>query len=167
MKQVWWKLLTGYAFYFFFHEINSWFPNTLPGLIFGEHFESVYTHMKMLFYAYMVVALIDYIVHRKTIKLEAFVYARMLILSSVPWMMIVMYYVFEAASIPLGNAELYWGIFMTLIGIYFSIRLEEPFEAMPLRGGVKALIAVTFVSSLITYTGFSFHVPNNFFDIIE
>ena len=92
------------------------------------------------------------------------IYARMLILATVPWMMIVIYYAVEAVGIVLPHAvDITWAILVTVIGLYFCIRLEEPFENMPLRGSVKAMIVLAFATALITYVGFSFSVPDNFF----
>jgi hypothetical protein len=166
-KFPWWKFLAGFLFYLLFHEIDRLIPGVIGALL-GEKFESVYTHMKMLFYAYLMVCAIDYAFRRKQIKLEPFLYARMLILAAVPWMMIAIYYIPEAVGIPLpGRTELIMGIISTLIGLYFCIRLEEPFEAMPLRGSAKGMIILAFLSAIITYSGFSFHVPDNFFNVMK
>ena len=109
----------------------------------------------------------DFLLNHKTINLKPFLYARMLILSSVPWMMIAMYFSLEAIGIPLpGRTELVWGIIMTLAGIYFCIRLEAPFEGMPLSNAAKAMIILAFVGTVLTYIGFSFHVPDNFFQVL-
>ncbi len=163
-KFSWWKLVVGFVFYLFFHQLYDWIPNTIIGAIFGESIGSVYAHMEMLFYSYIVVSIIDYVRNKKEINLENFLYARMLILASVPWMMIMIYYTVEALGIVLPHAiDITWGIINTLIGFYFAIRLEEPFEGMPLNGSVKTMIVLAFVTALITYVGFSFAVPDNFF----
>ncbi|GAB4423574.1 MAG: hypothetical protein Kow002_13130 [Anaerolineales bacterium] len=167
-KFSWWKFIVGYILYVFFHEIYDLTGGNVLGVILGEGIESIYAHMKMLFYAYLLVALIDYFIRRKEIELEKFLYARMLILAAVPWMMIIMYYAVEASGIHLPRiADLSLALFATALGIYFSIRLEEPFEAMPLRGSLKAMIALAFVTALITYVGFSFQVPDNFFLAVD
>jgi len=162
-KLSWWKLIVGFLFYLFFHQLYDWMPNTL-GAILGESIGSVYAHMEMLFYSYLTVSIIDYFRNRKEINLEKFIYARMLILASVPWMMIIVYYAVEALGITLPHVmAIIWGIITTLIGLYFSIRLEEPFENMPLSGSVKGMIILAFLTALITYVGFSFEAPDNFF----
>ena len=163
-KFAWWKLIVGFVFYLFFHQLYDWIPDTIIGAILGESIGSIYAHMEMLFYSYIVVNIIDYVRNRKEINLEKFLYARMLILASVPWMMIIIYYAVEALGIaPSHTIEVIWGIVTTLIGFYFAIRLEEPFESMSLNGSVKAMIVLAFLTALITYVGFSFAVPDNFF----
>ena len=167
-KFSWWKFILGYIFYVFFHQIYDLLGGNTAGMILGEGIGSIYSHMKMLFYAYILVALIDYFLRRKEINPEKFLYARMLILASVPWMMIIMYYAIEAMGIHLPRiADLSAALLATGLGIYFCIRLEEPLEAMPLRGSLKAMIVFAFVTALITYVGFSFQVPDNFFLAVD
>lgn len=163
----WWKLIVGYLLYVFFHQAYDLLGGNVLGAILGEGIGGIYPHMKMLFFAYLAVAGIDYFIQRRKRQVgESFFYARMLILASVPWMMIAMYFVFEAVGIVLPHGvELAWGLIMTAVGFYFCIRLEEPLEAMPLRGALKGMIIFAFTAAFITYVGFSFHVPDNFFSV--
>ena len=168
MKFPWWKLIIGFLFYLFFHQVHEIFPGSLPGVLLGEGIPAIYPHMKMLFYSYLTVSLIDYALNRKRIKLEPFLYARMLILSAVPWMMIAIYFSFEAVGIVLPFiAELAWGIFMTAVGVYLCILFEKPFEGMPLNAAARRVIVLVFAATLITYVGFSFQVPDNFFQVLD
>ena len=48
-KFPWWKFIAGYLFFLLFHQIYDWTGGNLIGVVFGEMFESVYPHMKMLF----------------------------------------------------------------------------------------------------------------------
>jgi len=162
-KFPWLKFLLGYLLYLFFHEADRFLPGTL-GALFGEGFESVYAHMKMLFYAYLILCIIDFFRLRKNGLPGSFFYARMLILAAVPWMMIATYYSVEGMGIIMPRAaDLTWAVLMTAFGLYFSIRLEEPLDGLELRPALKSLIVVVFLAALITYVGFSFHVPDNFF----
>ncbi|RPJ25162.1 MAG: hypothetical protein EHM33_15470 [Chloroflexi bacterium] len=163
-KFPWVKFLVGYGLYLFFHEIDRLLPGSVIGTIFGEGIESVYAHMKMLFYAYLILSIVDFFRLRKKGLPTSFFYARMFILAAVPWMMIATYYSLEAVGINLPRAmDLTWAIMMTAFGLYFSIRLEEPLEGMELRPALKSVIVVVFLAALLTYVGFSFHVPDNFF----
>ena len=168
MKFSWWKLIVGFILYLFFHQIYRIFPGNSVAALLGEGISAIYPHMKMLFYSYLFVSLIDFFLRRKMIDIKAFLYARMLILSAAPWMMIAIYFSPEAMGIQLpGRTELIWGIIMTLVGIYFCIRLEEPFESMTLGKAARAMIVLAFIGTVITYFGFSFHVPDNFFQVLE
>lgn len=163
----WGKFVAGYALFIFFHEIDRFLPG-LIGTIFGEGIESVYAHMKMLFYAYLVLSLIDYFRLRNGGLPESFVYSRMLILAAVPWMMIIVYYAIEAIGIVLPRAvDITWALIVTGFGLYFSIRLEEALDSLELRPALKSIIVIAFFAALMTYVGFSFQVPDNFFIAVE
>jgi hypothetical protein len=85
-KFPWWKFIVGYLSFVLFHQIYGLLGGNILGVILGEGIESVYAHMKMLFYAYLVVSTVDYFLRRRNeIKIQPFLYARMLILSTVPW----------------------------------------------------------------------------------
>lgn len=162
-KFPWVKFVLGYIFYLFSHEATRFLPGAL-GLIIGEGISSVYAHMKMLFFAYLILSIIDFFRLRNQGLPRSFFYARMLILAAVPWMMITTYYSLEAMGFVLPRTvDLTWAVMMTAFGLYFSIRLEEPLEGLELRPALKGLIVIVFLTALITYVGFSFHVPDNFF----
>jgi hypothetical protein len=168
VKFPWAKFLLGYGLYLFFHEIDRLLPGSLIATILGEGIESVYAHMKMLFYAYLVLSIMDWFRLRKSSLPASFFYARMLILAAVPWMMIVTYYAVEAVGIILPRAiDLTWAVMMTAFGLYFSIRLEEPLDGMELRPALKSVVVIAFLAAFITYVGFSFHVPDNFFIALD
>ncbi len=164
-KFEWWKLVTGYLMFIFFHEFYKLTGGSVIGAVFGEAIDAIYPHMKMLFYSYLVVCIIEYLLQlRQGLVPAAFFYARMLILATAPWLMIAVYFIPLALNIPLpGRLELIWALLMTAVGIYICIRLEDAFDTLSLRPAVKAIVLLVFVASLVTYTGFSFHVPDNFF----
>jgi len=164
-KFPWWKLILGFVLFLLFHQVYDLLSGSVLGALLGEGIDSVFPHMKMLFYSYLVISIMDFFIKRKNGNLgSAFFYSRMLILSSAPWMMIAIYYALEAVGIPLpGRTELIWGIIMTIVGIYLCIRMEEPLDNISLRNSMKALIVIAFVGTIMTYVGFSFHVPDNFF----
>ena len=163
-KFPWLKMIGGYLLYLFFHQIYDILGGGTLGALLGEGIESVYAHMKMLFFAYLVLSAVDYFNHRKSGLPVWFCFSRMLILSAVPWMMIVVYYTVQAIGIHLpGSVDLVWALIVTAFGLYFCIRLEDSLDVMQLRPALKATIIVAFVAAFITYVGFSFQVPDNFF----
>jgi hypothetical protein len=161
----WWKFIAGYLLYLVFHQIYDLTGGNLVGVILGEGIESVYAHMKMLFYAYLLLSVADYFIQRRKGTLgRSFLFSRMLILAAVPWMMIIMYYAVEATGIVMPHyVDLAWALVCTALGIYFCIRLEEPFDNLALRPATQAMIALAFLAALVTYVGFSFKIPDNFF----
>jgi hypothetical protein len=163
-KFPWLKLIGGFLLYIFFHESHDILGGGILGAILGEGIESVYAHMKMLFFAYLVLSVIDYFRFRQTGLPVSFFFSRMLILAAVPWMMIVVYYTLEAIGIQLPRTmDLVWALIATGFGLYFSIQLERSLDAMAMTPALKAVIGLAFAAAFITYIGFSFRVPDNFF----
>jgi len=164
----WSKFLLGYGLYVFFHEIDRLLPGTILATIFGEGIESIYAHMKMLFYSYLILSVIDYFRTRASVLPRSFFEARMLILASAPWMMIIVYYTVEAVGVILPRSiDLPWALVVTAFGLYFCLQLEGPLGETEFHPGAKWAIRAAFLAALITYLGFSFAVPDNFFIAVE
>src|SRR4026207_2369866 len=106
-KFTWWKLLAGFSFFIFFHQIYDILGGGTLAAILGEGIESIYAHMKMYFYAYLLVCLIDYFLRRKhVVSISSFWYPRMLIAASFPWMSIAIWFIPIALGFELSKVEL-------------------------------------------------------------
>ena len=163
-KFPWWKLIAGFLLFLFFHQIYDILAGGTLAAILGEGIKSIYAHMKMYFYAYLLVCLIDYFLRRRQLASSgSFGYPRMLIAASFPWMSIAIWFIPVALGFELGRAELVYSFVLTALGLYFAVRLEEGLEGVEFRPALKAMIWLAFVAAFITYIGFSFHVPDNFF----
>ena len=163
-KFAWWKLVAGYLLFVFFHQIYDILGGGTLAEILGEGIESIYAHMKMYFYAYILVSLIDYFLRRRQIASPgSFWYPRMLIASSFPWMSIAIWFIPVALGVDLGTYELAYSLTLTVFGLYFAFRLDEGLENVEFRPALKAFILLAFAAAFITYIGFSFQVPDNFF----
>ncbi len=92
---------------------------------------------------------------------------RMLIAAAFPWMSIAIWFIPIALGFELGSYELPYSIVLTILGLYFAFRLDEGLENIEFRPALKWFIWLAFIAAFITYTGFSFHVPNNFFQVLE
>ena len=163
-KFPWWKLIVGYLLFIFFHQVHDILGGGTLATILGEGIESIYAHMKMYFYAYLVISVIDYSLRRAQISsASTFWTTRMLIASAFPWMSIAVWFIPVALGVELGNRELIYSLVMTLFGLYFAIRLDEGLENVEFRPALKAMIWVAFAAAIITYVAFSFVAPDNFF----
>ena len=163
-KFLWWKLIAGYLFFALFHQIYDLLGGGTLAAILGEKIDGIYPHMKMYFYAYLLVSAIEFFLRRKSIKsASSFWTTRMLVASAFPWMSIAIWFIPIALGFDLGNLELAYSLVLTALGFYFSIRLDEGLENVEFRPALKALIWLAFAAAWITYIGFSFHVPDNFF----
>jgi purine-cytosine permease-like protein len=163
-KFPWWKLISGFVLFIFFHQIYNLLGGGTVGALLGESFESIYSHMKMYFHAYLVVSIIDYFIRRRHIaSASSFWTSRMLIAASFPWMSIAIWFIPIALRFDLGNYELYYSLALTVLGLYLAFRLDESLENVQFRPALQAMIWLAFAAAVITYIGFSFHVPDNFF----
>ena len=161
-KFAWWKLIAGYLLFVLFHQIYDLMGGGTLAAILGEGIESIYAHMKMYFYAYLIVSGIDYFLRRKDLK-PAFWYSRMLIAASFPWMSIAIWFIPEALGLNLGSFELVYSLVITLVGLLFFFFFYDTLENIEFRPIAKTFLWIAFAAALITYVGFSFHVPDNFF----
>lgn len=160
----WWKLIAGYLFFIFFHQIYDILGGGVVATILGEGIESIYAHMKMYFYAYVLVSIIEYLMRRRQIaSADSFWTTRALIAASFPWMSIAIWFIPVALGFELGNNELAYSLVMTALGLYFAFRMDEGLEGVEFRPALKALVWIAFLAAVITYVGFSFQVPDNFF----
>jgi purine-cytosine permease-like protein len=163
-KFPWWKLVTGFVLFIFFHQIYGILGGGIAGAVLGESFESIYSHMKMYFHAYLIVSIIDYFIRRRQIdSARMFWTARMLVAASFPWMSIAIWFIPVALGIDLGKFELSYSLALTLLGLYLAFRLDEGLENVQFRPALQSMIWLAFAAAVITFIGFSFHVPDNFF----
>ena len=163
-KFPWWKLLVGFLLFIFFHQIYGILGGGTLAAILGEGIESIYAHMKMYFYAYLVLSLVDYWRRRDQISSPGtFWTTRMLVAASFPWMSIAIWFIPIALGVELGTYELAYSLTLTVFGLYFAIRLDEGLEGVEFRPALRWLIWLAFAAALITYVGFSFQTPENFF----
>jgi hypothetical protein len=164
----WWKLFLGYLFFLFFHQIYVLLGGGTLAAILGEGIESIYAHMKMYFYAYLLLSLVDYFVRRSQFSsASSFWTTRMLIAASFPWMSIAIWFIPIALGFDMATNELAYSLTLTALGFYFAIRLEEGLEGVRFRPALQTLIWLAFAAAIITYIGFSFRVPQNFFIVVE
>lgn len=167
-KFPWWKLIVGYLFFLFFHVVYDILGGGTLAAILGEGIESIYAHMKMYFYAYLLVCAIEYFLRRKQIaSASSFWTTRILIASAFPWMSIAIWFIPIALGFDLGRYELAYSLVLTFLGLYFAFRLDEGFENIKFRPALNLMIWLAFAAAVITYIGFSFHVPNNFFIVVK
>ena len=164
----WLKYIAGIALFALWHQLHDLFPSTWAAVLAESEQESIFAHMKMLFYPYMLLSIVDFILmRRKGVVPASFLYARLLILVSARWLTMSIWYVPEALGIHIdGPMELVYSILISWVGVYIAIRMEEPLEATHYRPAVRVLLWIAFLAALITYTGFAFHPPRHGFFVI-
>jgi hypothetical protein len=164
-KFLWWKLFAVWIGFLLLHFSHETFPGPFFRL-FGEANETTFSHMKMLFFAYLIISLIELAIRRKKLALpQTFFYSRSLIAVAFPWLTITMWFTAEAVGLklPIIPWELIYANIFTVLGIYLALRMEEVFEGVTLRPALKGMILLVLITALISYAAFSFSPPVHFF----
>ncbi len=164
-KFAWWKLVATWALFLGLHFSYETFPNLLFKLI-GEEGETTFFHMKMLFFAYVIVSLVELVVRRKGLaSASGFAYSRALIAVAYPWLTITLWFAAEALGFTMPNltVELIYANVVTVLGIYIALRMEELLDDVEFRPSMKALTVIVFACAVLSYTAFSFTTPMPFF----
>ena len=160
-----WKVLGTWILFLMLHFSYETFPNKLFQII-GEEGETSYFHMKMLFFAYLFTTIVEYFLRRKQLTKQAsFLYARMLIATTFPWLTISIWFSAQALGIelPIYPWEIIYANIITLLGIYFAVRIDEALEGIDYRPSLRNLIILIFATALLGYISFSFNTPEDFF----
>jgi len=164
-RLLWWKVVAIWALFLVLHFSYETFPNALFKII-GEDGETTFFHMKMLFFAYVFVTVVEFLVRRASLpSVQSFVFSRMLIAVIYPWLTITMWFAAEALGIhvPVIPWEIVYANVITVIGIYMAVRMEELFAETSFRSSLRLLIATTFAAAALSYVSFSLKVPMPFF----
>ncbi len=161
----WWKLVSVWALFLGLHFSYETFPNALFRII-GEEGETTFFHMKMLFFAYVFVSLVELIVGRRALASPSgFAYSRALIAVVYPWLAITIWFAAEALGLAMPSllVELVYANIATILGIYLALRFEEALDGVEFRNSMKALIVLVFACALLAYVSFTYTVPMPFF----
>ena len=161
-KQGWLKVAGFWAGFMVLHYAYDFLP-ILPFQLLSGVDESVFQHMKICFYAYLLVSAIEYAIRRKKldISVESFTFSRLLAAILVPWFMFILWYMAPAyyGHLPSVFVEvLYANIIMVLLG-FCTVALEQGFEAIRYTPTLKGVIIALALISISLYTIFTFRLP--------
>jgi len=151
--------LLSFSLFHFGYEVTQWsFLTPFCGVN-----ESVFQHMKMAFWGYILLSIIEYFRIQKKIKQKIvnFFYSRTLSTIILPWITIVLWYLLPALY---GRAEsliidLLWAIFVTYISALFVIRIEKEIEKNRFHTGTKIAILILLVISAFLFVWFTYSLP--------
>lgn len=164
-KFLWWKLLAVWIGFLLLHFSYETFPNIVFKVL-GEEHETTFSHMRMLFNAYLIATLVEYFVQRaKIASASQFWFPRLLVAVAFPWLSITIWFTAEALGFHFASlaSDLIYANITTVIGIYLALRMEEAFDEIPLRPAFKWLIVLVFAAAILSYVLFAFNTPIHFF----
>jgi hypothetical protein len=155
------KILAIWLLFVAFHFGYRFFPGSVFMLL-GCPVETVFQHMKMVFFAYILISLAEYMLRRGSIgNMAGFIYARMLMSTLLAYLVYLIWF-----SVPI-----LFGLFETLAGeiiysnivlglcITIAVILEGYLEDLSFKPVIKGIILFLFAISLSHYTLLAFKEP--------
>ena len=163
-KSVIWKVIIIWSVFAFLHYAHAIFPNPVFAFL-GEAAgrESVFGHLKMNFFTYILVTVGEFFIFRKKISdVSQFWYTRMLSAVIYPWFSLTFWMTGSALN---GGAELArpvelsFSILSNIFGAYLAVRLEQVFDSVKFRRSTQWTILFFFLISLVQYISFELQAP--------
>ncbi|RKY16220.1 MAG: hypothetical protein DRP63_05750 [Planctomycetota bacterium] len=125
--------------------------------------ESVFQHLKMAFWGYALLSLIEFLLLKRRIKgsINNFVYSRMLSAVLVPWVILLTWYLLPAV---LGKVEslffeVLWSVLVTYLSGLFVIRIERETEKIQFQVGTRVILCVLVAISIVLFVVFTYRQP--------
>lgn len=147
------------------HYLYDWFPNSVTTLISGIN-ESIYQHMKIGFFSYVIFVIGELVLMRKRIpEFNKWLYSRMFSCSFFPLAIVILYLIGPLAWGKLESIafEVIFANVSVLLSSFVTLEVEEQVEKGQPNWGFRLVVIGLFVASLLEYVVFTFEVP--WFDI--
>jgi hypothetical protein len=155
------KMLALQVIFLLLHYGYDWFSNSIT-MVFSGINESIYQHMKVGLFTYLLTSLLEYLLVRKSIvNLAGFVYARLFAATIYPFAIFVFYYMAPAYygqlnSIPL---EVIYANIALLLASFSAIAIERQIETGKPNRLFRVAVIVLFLISLSQYIIFTYRLP--------
>lgn len=143
------------------HFLYDWFPGSLTA-IFSAIDESVYQHMKVAFFAYLLIALLEYTLFSSRIEQRAhFLHVRGLTAVLFPLLVILWYFTSAAYFVKFENVmiEILFANLATLLTSLSALLIEQHLEKVEFGRGLKWCSATMFLITLSEFIIFTYRLP--------
>ena len=124
--------------------------------------ESVFQHLKMAFWAYLLASVIEYlVVRRKFNKRETFWYPRLISTTILPYFTMLIWYLAPAifGRIEFLLLEVAWATFSTYFSAVIAGRMERNIEEIKMNSILKIIILILFIVSAFLFVRFTYKPP--------
>lgn len=148
----------------FLHYANDVFPNPVFAF-FGEAEgkESIFGHVKMNFYTYLLVTVGEFLLFRQKITdLSQFWYTRLLGALIYPWFSLTFWMTGSAlngGAEPIRPIELSFSLLSNVFAAYLVVRLEQVLDVVHFRKATQWTILAFFLMALVQYISFELKTP--------
>ncbi|MFX1326118.1 MAG: DUF6512 family protein [Promethearchaeota archaeon] len=142
------------------HYLFDWFPNIVVSLFSGID-ESVYQHMKIAFYSYAILTLIEFIVFRKKVAdKKNFLYSHLLSIILLPLITLILFLI---GAMFYGErqyvVEIFYAIIITYVsGLSISF-FEREMQGLQFSKRFQIFILILIVILIMEFTIFTFRLP--------
>lgn len=151
--------LLSFSFFHFGYEIT--------GLPFLKPFcginESVFQHLKMAFWGYGLLTIVEYFWLGKKIKerFKNFFYSRILSTILIPWTIVLTWYLLPAIYRKTESLilDLSWAVIVTYLSVLFVVQIESETEKVQFNIKTRIVILILFVISIFLFTLFTYKLP--------
>ena len=155
------KLLGFWASFLILHYSYDLLP-ILPIKIISGINESFFQHIKVGFFAYLIVNFVEYLVRRKEIEnKESFIFTRLFSTTILPWFIFIIWFIAPAYYGPIDNLAmeiLYANIALILSGICI-LAIEQTMESVTFQALSKSVLGKKFIIEYSLYIIFTFNLP--------
>ncbi|HDD61775.1 MAG: hypothetical protein DRI65_13285 [Chloroflexota bacterium] len=155
------KLLGFWAGFLILHYAYDFLPILPIKLVSGIN-ESFFQHIKIVFFAYLIVNLVEFLAQRKDLEnRENFILTRLFITTILPWIVFIIWFIAPAYYGPISNVAieiLYANIALLLSG-FCALVIEQTMDGVPYRNLSKVVIIALFFISMSLYIIFTFKLP--------
>jgi len=125
--------------------------------------ESVFQHLKMAFWGYVLLSVVEYFLLKKRIKekIKNFWYSRIFSTVLIPWIIVLTWYLLPAIF---GRAkflilEVLWGTLITYLSGIFVAQIEKETEKTQFKIGTRIILLILIVISVFLFILFTYKLP--------
>ena len=155
------KILSVWLLFVAFHFGYKFFPGSVF-LLLGCPVETIFQHMKMVFFAYLLISVAEYILRRASISNRAgFVYSRLLMSTILAYLVYIIWFtipvlfgLFDTAMGEIIYSNIVLGLCITI-----AVLLEVQLEDINFKPLIRGIIIFLFAVSLFHYTILAFKEP--------
>lgn len=143
------------------HYLYDWLPNELTTLFSGIN-ESVYQHMKIGFYSYILVASIEYLWSRRSItSRKGFFFSRLFTVVYLPWVLLVMFLISPIVFIKIESipVEIIFANVTLILASVSSLLVEKQVEKAEPGTSFQIVLLVLFLLTLTQFVVFTYRLP--------
>ena len=124
--------------------------------------ESIFQHLKMAFWAYLLTNLIEYLTVKDKLSGKInFWYPRLLSTVMLPWVIVLIWYLVPAlyGRVKILSLDVLWAIFSTYTsGVMIGV-IEKNIEKNVITISFKVIILILFIISIFIYIWFTYKLP--------